>query len=36
VATQDVQIGPLKVGENAAFQAAAKGVGIKAWRYRVS
>jgi tetratricopeptide (TPR) repeat protein len=35
VATQDVQIGPLKVGENAAFQAAAKGAGIKAWRYRV-
>ena len=35
VATEDVQVGPLKVGENAAFKAVGKGPGIKAWRYRV-
>lgn len=35
VATQDVQIGPLKPGEVTTFQAAGKGTGIKAWRYSV-
>ncbi len=35
VATQDVQIGPLKPGEVTSFEATGKAVGIKAYRYRV-